>query len=335
MELITFAHRPEAAAFFEHFKYAPTKFPFLFKAVDHFLILTGEGSHEAIARISFVLGENKEITSVYNFGVAGALGALELDQIVELRHAYCWSGGEVEFKSYPVGLGDVDIVTTSERIHSKTESEKLRPIASIVDREAWAIGFCSKIFQKPLRCFKYLSDYAFDENTCDIVKNKSERASFELLNRYLNIQNKFEEQKKSSIKLDGFHFTHSMQNELDSLLKRMRIKFEISDNEILDQKMIIHLLESENSPKKRAKELIEYLTKQLDPQLFDLKKEISQFLIPFQKKGIHINVDHQYESDILKFHFDAGREDLSEKLNTLQQFSWDDWQHVMQGRSDV
>ena len=179
MHLITFAHWPEARAFFDHL--APvrhSKFDWLYEFENGALIITGEGIHDAISKTTLTLGLYPQVTSIYNFGVAGILGPHELHEIKEVRTCYAFDQKPL-FKSFTL-LGDTDLVTSGERILSEKDAAPLKTMASMVDRETWGVAFAAKEARIPLRSFKYLSDKAGELGACELVKDLAEAASAKL-----------------------------------------------------------------------------------------------------------------------------------------------------------
>jgi hypothetical protein len=331
MKLITFAHRPEAEAFFNHFKYTSSEIQSLFISSDHYLLLTGEGIMEAATLVSFVIGKHSEISEIFNFGVAGSLREIGMDQVIELRHAYYFSGDKVEFKSYPVGLGRVDIVSSDERVLSIIKKNQLRPIADIVDREIWGIGYAGKLARKPVRCFKYVSDQADDEEICKVVKEKVSVASDALLKKFLLLEKINLNSKENYVTMEEIYLTSSMRREMDKLLSRIEIKLKINRSDVLIN-LTAALQKNENgNSKNKAKLLLEELRRIADPEINRIQKKMEQLSQPYLTEGVHIQFDRQLESEEVSFQFKSSEEKFEEKVNLLKQFPWGEFKKIMRG----
>ena len=69
MQVLCFAHRLEAIAFFDYKPCQNIK-PGVFKSVDHYILITSEGMQSATESLTEFLATNPEVTSVYNLGAA-------------------------------------------------------------------------------------------------------------------------------------------------------------------------------------------------------------------------------------------------------------------------
>jgi len=333
MKLLCFAHRGEAQAFLEHFNYLPTEHPAVYQDEHSYLVLTGEGPNEALSFVSFVLGRYPTITEVLNFGVAGSLGFAKLHEIYELRHGYLWNEGRVEFKSFPLGLGEKDIVTSTQRMFGDKNGNALRPIADLVDREAWGIGMSCKNFNKPLRCFKYVSDIVSEENICELVKEKALDASMGLLEKYLQILNDVSGSKESAnLNLSGFYFTRAMGIELSHLLERLSIKYQQPKEFFLQDLMLESIREKIPHQKTRGKFLLQELKKKCDPEFYEVHEKLALLFSPLKDRGINITYDQNLESFELGIQFRSTKESMREKIQELEKISWEYFQEALEGK---
>ncbi len=333
MKLLCFAHRGEAQAFLEHFNYLPTEHPAVYQDEQSYLVITGEGPIEALSFVSFVLGRYPSIVEVFNFGVAGSLGLAKLHEIYELRHGYLWNERRVEFKSFTLGLGNKDIVTTTERIFGNEKGQVLKPIADLVDREAWGIGMSCKNFNKPLRCFKYISDIVSESSVCELVKEKAHEASMALLERYLEVTKETQEkEEQTKINLSGFYFTKAMEIELINLLERLSIKYDRPKDFFLQELTIDKIREEIPHQKIRGKFLLQELKHKCDPEFYEVHKKISKLFSILKETGINITFDQNLESSELGIQFRADKESIMAKIQQLEKIPWQKFQETLEGK---
>lgn len=330
MHLITFAHWPEACAFFDHFSpVRHPKFDWLYEFKNGVMIITGEGIHEAISKTTLSLGLYPSTQALYNFGVAGILGNdLKLHEVKEIRTCYAFDQRPL-FKSFTLS-GDTDLVTSGERILSETNANPLKTMAMVVDREAWGVAFAAKEARLPLRSFKYLSDKAGELGACELVKDMADTASAKLLETYLSLN---EDKKSETIKLDGFYFTFTQEKQLQTLLKKLSIKFDKEESSWINSPLVEGLKIEKILPKERTKKFLASLVKELDPFSTMLQEKIEDTFSPLTHEKIHITPLNQMETPELKvqfiFHSPA---DLLEKTQMLKNFNWNDYYILRDGK---
>ncbi len=332
MRLLTFAHRAEAQAFLHHFTHDLIDQRGLYRFDGAYLLIMGEGPIEASNQVSYVLGQFPEINEVFNFGVAGVLGDLELNQVVEARHGYLWNHTRPEFKSYPLGEGELDIVTSMERILSFEEAQKLLPMGVLVDREAWGVGLSCKMFRRPLKTFKYLSDKAGELGACELVKDKAKEASEILLETYLRHDPKSKD-LASGFSLEGFYFTTAMERERDQLLERLSLKYKKEKKELITQNLLSEIKEKTPQAKMRAKILIDHLRMMTDPECYEVQSKLINLFKPFEDKGIKISFDPQFEKEEIGIQFRTHSNLIPSQMELLQTLPWEKLRKILSGEN--
>lgn len=164
MLLVTFAHKGEAQAFIKRkFKQSlDFHFPGVFKGEDGLLLISGEGIQMTTIRLTAVLTYfSHKIDRVLNLGIAGGItDTLELNQIYGIRKVFhqfhnkgCYPGFECKETH-----SRFDCVTALDRLYDQKYAESLSQLASIVDRELWAIGSVCREFNLPFKSYKLISD---------------------------------------------------------------------------------------------------------------------------------------------------------------------------------
>lgn len=99
--------------------------------------------------------------------------------------------------------------------------------------------------------------------------------------------------------------------------------------------MLSSIRENINSPKQRSKVLINLLQEKSDPELYQIKKNLNDLMINFQKSGIQISFDHQLENESLKFIFESDEKTINEKLEELKNFPWNKFLLILRGEKNV
>jgi adenosylhomocysteine nucleosidase len=317
MQLLTFAHRPEAQAFFDAFSFKSTTTDGLYRSEFGWLLITGEGIHESIVTVASILGAHPEITEIINLGVAGSLKpALERHTIYEVRTAFAFDEVPL-FKSFPLS-GEVDCVTSGKRVLSPSQRIPLLAMGSVVDRELWGVCVAAKQHHKNVRSFKYISDDAGELGACEVVKELARDASVALLERYRALQ---PQAQSSELKLAGFYFTVSQEHLLKNFLHKLSIKWELSPDEILRKLNVESLSQQKLLPKERTKRLLDILKKSLDPwgSEFEGKMhELFQALHP-----INVTSATHFQTPELKLSCRLqSQEELEQILSRLESFDW-------------
>lgn len=317
MKLLTFAHRPEAQAFFDAYPVKSTPLEGLFQSDFGWILITGEGIYEAIARVSRVLGLGPEIKMVLNLGVAGSLdGHHEIGQIIEVRTSYGFDEKAL-FKSFTLS-GNVDCVTSGKRIFNDDLTVPLLAMGSIVDRELWGVCYAAKLAGISVRSFKYISDKVGSLGACEVVKEKAQEASLALLESFKSVNEKNE---STSFNLKGFYLTFSQEHQIKTLVHKLCIKWEMSESEVLAKVEAPTLGLEKILPKERTKKLIEALKKSLDPW----GEEFESFQKNTLKELTHVAISSptHFQTEELRVNFSfKSEEELGLRVDELKKINW-------------
>lgn len=318
MQLLTFAHRPEAQAFFDAFSFKSTATEGLYQSEFGWLLITGEGIHESIVSVASILGAHPEIREILNLGVAGSLRpSLKRHAIYEVRTAYAFD--EVpQYKSFPLS-GEVDCVTSGKRVLSPSQRAPLLAMGSVVDRELWGVCVAAKQHHKNVRSFKYISDEAGELGACEVVKDLAREASVALLERYLAL---VPQDHSSELKLAGFYFTVSQEHLLKNFLHKLAIKWELTPEEVLEKLNVESLSQQKLLPKERTKRLLDILKKSLDPWGSEFEAKMHELFQPLHPISVTSATHFQTPELKLSCRFQS-KEELEQILSTLDRFDWD------------
>ncbi|MFY7994162.1 MAG: hypothetical protein ACOVP4_12775 [Bacteriovoracaceae bacterium] len=333
MHLITFAHWPEARAFFDHF--SPTRHPkydWAYEFNGGMIIITGEGIHEALSKTVLSLGLYPQINEIYNFGVAGTLSdSLPLHDIKEVRTVYGFDSNPL-FKSFTLH-GDTDLVTSGERVLTQEALAPLKTMGKLVDRELWGVAFAAKEARLPLRSFKYISDKAGEIGACEMVKELADVASLKLLEIYLKIT---PQTSLAQIQLEGLYFTFTQEKQLESLLQKLSSKFDKDKNVWLESPILKSLQTEKLLPKERTKRFLSFLSKELDPFTYSLHEKVEEVFSALTQEKIILTPMNQMETKELKVQFSfQTKEELIEKTQMLKNFDFEKYYSLWRGNLDV
>lgn len=344
--LLTFAHRGEAQSFFEQFTWKPVDFFFdgLFVSDEYFLLITGEGPHNASEKTIAVLSKlNQNISEVYNLGIAGSLNAkLKRNDLVWIRTAYAHHAEKLEFKSFTTANANAthDCMSAYNRILTTEERRKLSLFANVVDRELWAVASGAHLFKLPVLALKIISDdmemAATSEDICKFVKNEAPAFSKALLEEFKAHQKtdakkphlpKSENAKNSILDDADFYFTTSQERKLNSTIDSLR-KLGV-DTKSLDIEQFRTL---ELSPKDRSRQLLQYLNDELNPMAKKIRSSLLKKLTPLSDAAIIPSFDADFEADWLNLNMRIqSSRDLERIKNALKIFSYEDYKKVLNG----
>lgn len=318
MQLLTFAHRPEAQAFFDTFSFKATGNEGLYQSEFGWLLITGEGIHESIVTVASILGAHPEIREVINLGVAGSLRPqLERHALYEVRTAYAFDEVPL-FKSFPLS-GEVDCVTSGKRVLSPSQRIPLLAMGSVVDRELWGVCVAAKQHHKSVRSFKYISDDAGELGACEVVKELARDASVALLERYLALQPQVQ---ASGVKLSGFYFTVAQEHLFKNFLHKLSIKWELSPDEVLGKLNVESLNQQKLLPKERTKRLLDLFKKSLDPWGNEFEGKMHELFQPLHPISVTSANHFQTPEVKLSLRFQS-KEELEQILSKLTRFEWE------------
>lgn len=346
-QLLTFAHRGEAQAFLSASSFKAVDFFFdgLFESESFYLLITGEGPHNASEKTISVLTKlSNEIDEVFNIGVAGSLNHnLKKNALVWVRSAFAHHAERLEFKSYTSPLKEAknDCITAYTRILSAEERKKLSLFANMVDRELWSVASASQLFKKPFYAVKIISDEAADtsEDICKFVKADALAFSEKLLIEFKtfkktkiipNDERKKGEKDSAFLNDPIFYFTTSQERKLLSLIHSLKIKgIELTSLDLSSIKTL------EISPKDRSRFLLQFLNDELNPMAKKIRKALTKKLMPLELAAIATSFDPDFEQDWLTISMKIqSSRDLEKIKNALKIFSYEDFKTVLNGGID-
>lgn len=349
--LFTFAHRGEARATLKYFEMSRVAdFPLeLYSNAEKsfYLLITGEGSLEALAHTSSALAFlNGLICQVINLGIAGSLSSkITKDQILPIRTSYGqMSAREMHFKSYTLGASSFDAVTASERVLTPEQAHYLSSFAPIVDRELWAVARACSLFDRPLKAYKYISDEVWAQNEgqfCQQIKEKSVIYSEALLDYYLNTKEQLLTSKQDSDDFDfyylpGLHFSVSMKKKMDSLLKSLQQKKQYFSFVDQAKELIKEKTQEKARPKDIAQQCLTLAHNHLMPFDHQVDLALKKLATPFSERGIEVHFDPQRESPAFWLKTHIQHPNQIEKLKqALAEFQFEGVEKVLQGQIDV
>lgn len=337
MQLITLAHPGEAQSIIERFKLTKVS-DSLYKGEGLACLITGEGPFEAAIRTSAELGR-EDYQEVINLGICGALSSsLELESIHEVRCIYLAVDGKPQFRSFPVSEKGLDLITSFERILDPKRAEVLRGVGSLVDREAWGVAYACKEARIPFRSFKIISDLAGSLEACELIR---ERAQFfsQKISDFLEEMLSLKSEKISGGNLElgpEFYFTFSSSHKFSSGLKKLALRRDLSESEVLRSFPIEEIRERKLTPKDRAKHVLELIDDELDPFRGSLKKRLREMKKSWEEKGVRIQTDPQLEDEKIQLNFHvSSNEELQRKLQELSSLDLAAFQKIFKGEINV
>ena len=312
MELLVFAHRPEAYHFLEqdHWTSVPD-LPFsLFKnqKQKQWLLITGEGLDKALISIASVLTWQNDINTVINLGVCGLLKdhseSLQQEEIYPLRTVYAEGfSGQLQHRSFTLKSaqkeGSYDCISASQRVLDENSSWNLSHHAPLVDREVWAVANVCDQFKIPFYSYKLISDIAGDSTACLDIRSQAQSYSEKLYHYYQSKHTLKAIAKKSIAPFpplpESFHSTHSQKERLQKLLSSLQVQTQ-NVNDLLSQKMG-EIDTQELSPKQKTNLLLQELQDQLSPFTRDLKKKLKALTEDIESHSIAIQFSQGFESE--------------------------------------
>jgi hypothetical protein len=345
MKLLTFAHRGEAKAFlaaqtFNLDKSAPLAD--LFVSNGSYLLITGEGIETAMIKtavaLTYLNSKNELPKEVFNIGICGAIDPSQANlvgEVQEIRTVYA-AREKTEFKSFTSASDSrTDLITTSERVLKPEQTERLLPIAKLVDREAW--GVClglQQTFKLPFRCLKLVSDNVHHETEfCQRVKEKAEDYSIKLFQYY---NEHYANEHLADSKQDNFlpkelgqlYFTQAQKNLFYSLCDKLKIE----PTKVLDHYDMNETLESKKTPKEKTKVLIQLMQESLSPMLYKLRSQLEEKSRKSSNQNIRFNFDPNLEREDIHASIQFKTEDERAKvIEKLKNFPLEDFQKVYRG----
>jgi len=345
--LLTFAHRGEAKSFLKRAGYESLPGPVdgLYKGRDHLLLITGEGIQNATTKVAAVFGAYaNQIDALVNLGLAGALlDDCQVGNIYPVRTCYLDRNGTMVFKSFDTSHTldpeALDCVSVHHRILDAEEGQRLGCFASLVDREAWAIGSVCMLFNAPFSSYKLISDRVGEHNInlTESARDRSQEYSDKLYSFYQNLNISIKDpsriiQRPSE---DDFYFTSSQRRRYDSLMKSLLIKCS-SQEEIFSLINLQEICHTELSRKQRTSQLLERLTDLLNPLNARVKEKLQHLSQPFRESGWRIGFDPHLQKESITIGANIhNKEELEKLIQALRALPYEELLAVLDGDIDV
>lgn len=367
--LYVFAHRAEAKEFLEDFRPLPNESKFfdlhslptkireqLWQHRDEeqtFVLIIGEGVYDTLATLSYVLGSAQcSFDLVINAGVAGALhSSYQIGDVVVASCAlHCQSDRKWQFtsfqstKSLPFPEKRAAVVSYSERAIDTKVKQFLATQGDVVDRELWGIAKACHLANVPWISIKVISDeFSTTESTpgelCEHVRLEwrqwSERIAAALAmwpepsETTTSDQSGLMENILKSYHPNQLFFTHSMRSQFKQSLQG--IDFETKAKVFFTKSIPKILLEhKKETPKQRAKLLLQSWQRHLHPEWWSLKDKKESLLKFFEKQlpsRLTIQYDQTLETQDLQLTINLKEgDDISQILSQLNQINFEKWQ---------
>ncbi len=352
--LLVFAHRGEAQAFIDDFRFLPVNFFFngLFKNETDYLLLCGEGPQSAGEKTTAVLAVfHLEIDRVVNLGIAGSLTPkLKTGDLAWIRSSYAQNAERCEFKSWTMKDNDgIDCITAFSRITAKDQKQQLSAFADLVDRELWSIASAAHLFKRECLALKLVSDdfenkdKNKDEVSCELIKSEAPKLSQALLLAFKSKKLIISIAKPTGHKIkleewtidkDKFYFTVTQERMLCELINGLTLKGLISGQAELDL-IMKNIIESnpDKVAKDMTKELIIFLSERLNPLKKRIKEKINLALKPLLDAGIQTAYDPELESsEVTITHRIKSAKDQKRMLMALENFNYQKIKDVFEGK---
>ena len=303
MILLVFAHLAEARAFLAHGSWTRIIDPQveIYQKSGVSLLICGEGMQNATEKTGYALSLLKEVSEVWNWGVAGSLNAkTEKQSIYEIRKVLAERyAREPEFRTYTLS-GTCDIVSARSRSLSMEQANFLENFAPLVDRELWAIASVCQFYKKPLRAWKLVSDNASSKE-CLSVQENAQEYSQQLYSRFM------QESPKESLAGGArenleiysnplFYFTRSQKDLLENYLEVLRLQEEKNI-----WAPVASLSKDKLLPKDRSRKLLELLREKVNPFQAKVKNALFSKTEYLAKTPARVHFHPQYETDTVTF----------------------------------
>lgn len=334
MQLITMAHLGEAQGVINLFDLKRVT-PNLFENDTLSCLITGEGPFEAATAVASQLAR-KSYERVLNLGIAGALDAnFKLGEIHPVRSIYLAIEGKPQFKSFKSLEQGFDCITSFERILCPEKARPLTGVGSLVDREVWGVAMAAKSQSVNFEAYKLVSDYAGSLGACELVKEAAEDYSQKLAH-FLAQMIQISTLNQDDLQLEGFHFTFSTRIKFQQFLKKLSLREEVSEEEVLKQLKLESLRDQKLLPKDRTRLLLEEMECRLDPLKKQLEKDLENWKKPFTARAIDLITDPSWENPEVKVSFQVGsQEELQQKLSILSDLNLGPFHKLRHGEFHV
>ncbi len=345
MDLLVFAHRGEAMTFLKELELkSNSQYNDLYQNGDTLLLITKEGPHEVLVKLSYALGLFPNIKRIINLGICGSLNKeIELESIHKPRTIY----KENEFKSFQCNSNEnkdsVDLITTEKRILTEDDASALKNFATLVDREAHAVAQVAKTFNKTFEVYKLVSDHITDAKFCERIKENAQLYSDKLYDFYdKNIQSsssKAEQNSELEILRDSdFYFSVSQRRIFNNLYKSLLKKSTINNEQDFTRVLSIEDIKSreEKTPKERTSLLINNMSHALYPFRTKVQDSLNELTSELRTYDCKFKYDKDLDKKSFKFEAYIDSEEKRDLVvRTLKNFSWQRFSQIMDGQIDV
>ncbi len=301
------------------------------------------GNNKLASLLSAVLAALREdILRVVNLGIAGGLDSdMDLEKIFSIRTVYRSENAEMQFKTFTTAdaAASLDIISASQRILRRESAEKLKPFASIVDREAWACASTADLFKIPFYCYKLLSDLPAEGTVCLDIRAQAERYSNLLYEFYqsdhLN-KSQAESDLSGALLPEGFYASTSQQRQLKTLVKHLSIKLQVPEEVVIQRVNTEEIIERESKEKQRTSLLLQELTDILNPFNARLRERLEDLTTPLASAGCRVKFSRDYENDEVTITARIRHPQHLKKLqNALAAFDYDAVLKVLHGEDKL
>jgi len=355
MQLLTFAHKNEAAAFFHFHHFQPVANTHdLYSDGNHYLLITGEGLWDSLTKILLTLShiekQSQKISCLFNLGVAGSLrGIHKKFEAYQVRTAYAaMSLEKPEFHSYSAGQLScentyplIDCLSFHGRVLTSAHKQLLAPFADIVDREAWAVGKAACAYQLPWYSLKVLSDELQEENICNLVQEQAHNFSQKLYHAWksalpLSLKkesalDEFLEIFLPLLQTKQIYLTFSQRHQAQDFVQRILAQENISTSTLLSE--IPFDLWKSKRIKENAQDLIQWLKLRLTPQFGHLATPVNQWIKIWHNSqySFHMQTTDDFEALEVKFK-SYNLTDWNHLLEHLQKIPREELERILMGK---
>lgn len=356
MQLLTFAHKNEAAAFFHFHQYKQiADVNDLYSDGCNYLLITGEGLWDSLTKTMMTLHyfdkQSLKVQCILNLGIAGSLRlGHKKFETYQIRTCYALLNVEKpEFHSYSTNnilttqnLPLLDCLSSHYRTITTADKVPLAPFANIIDRELWSIAKAATCFNIPWNSIKVISDEISEENKCDLIQEQAHEYSKIL---YHTWKNSFT-QKETATSQDDFpflnvllptlqnyqiHLTFSQRHQVQDLIRRLLLQENISIETLLEE-VPFSMWESKR-PKDNSQSFIQWLKLRLTPQLGKFATNISKWLKIWQNPNIQFQMSTTDDFEALEVKFKSyNTKDWHVFLEHLQKIPRDELENILAGK---
>lgn len=356
MQLLTFAHKNEAAAFFHYHQFkAFAHFAELYFDGTHYLLITGEGLWDSLTQcmlaISSLQQQNITISRITNLGVAGALRTnLKKFSTYKIRTSYAalnfqdaefhsYSSPSINHTLYP-HMQVLDCLSFYKRNTTYNEKKILSPFASLIDRELWAIAKAASTLNIPWESIKVISDEYLEENICQLIQQTAHEFSKLLYEQWQHKSERINTNESTNAHVQFLTFLHekslyltfSQKHQVtdlfDRLLAQEKLTFEQFTSEIPFSEW------NHERPKENTQNLIQWLKIRLTPQLGQYATQITRWLEVWHNSSLNLQLSVSNDLEALDIRFKSHTlNDWNEILEHLQKIPRHELDNILSGHT--